>query len=298
MPLYTGWTGGADNSHGIPEHPPRILIANPKTLEFAGPAKGTYPLWYDPSYWYAGAKIRLNLGEQLTAFKATLAAYYQLGIVTPGLLAGVLMLAISIRKPLNSYIPDRNFKWLISWALCGLATYAVVHVEPRYVGAFFVLFWLTVYRAFWSRVKEGARVAILVTVLGTLYIPSLIILGAATTQAVRERTNTPDYVVVAGALGAAGVNRGDRLAVVGPCLDAYYARYGGTTIVAQIVDSDGFWRLPKERLDVVEKSLAELGVKAIVSRDRPNSSINGGGWQDVVAPSGVRYSILALKTKS
>ena len=297
MPLYTGWTGGADNSHGIPEHPPRILIASPETLEFAGPAKGTYPLWYDPSYWYAGAKIRLNPGEQLTAIKTTLAAYYQLVIMTPGLLAGVLMLAISIRKRTVSCIPDRNSKWLMSWALCGLATYAVVHVEPRYVGAFFVLFWLTVYRAFWSRVKEGARAAILVTVLCTLYIPSSIILAAATAQAVRERTKKPDYMVIGEALSAASVNRGNRLAVVGPCLDAYYARYVGTTIVAQVVDSDGFWRLPEERLDLVKKSLAKLGVKAIVSRDRPVSSIYGGGWQDVVAPSGARYSILALKTE-
>jgi hypothetical protein len=295
MPLHTGWTGGSDNSHGIPEHPPRILIAKPKILEFAGPMKGTYSLWYDPSYWYAGAKIRFNLAEQLTAFKATFAAYYLLGSMTPGLLAGVLMLAISIRKPSISYLPDRNSKWLIAWALCGLATYAVVRVEPRYVGAFFVLFWLVVYRAFWYRVKEGARVAILVTVLCTLYIPSSIVLAAATAQAVRERTNTPDYKVVGDALSAAGVNRGDRLAVVGSCLDAFYARYAGTTIVAQIVDSDGFWRLSEKQLDAATKSLALLGVRAIVSKNRPASS-NYGGWQDVVTPSGARYSILELKT--
>lgn len=207
------------------------------------------------------------------------------------------MLAISIRKPAISLIPDRNFKWLIGWALCGLATYAVVHVEPRYVGAFFVLFWLAIYRVLWFRVKVGARVAILVAVLGTLYIPSSIILVAATTRSVRERTNTPDYMVVAGALDAAGVHRGDRLAVIGSCLDAYYARYAGTKIVAQIVDSDGFWHLPEEQLDVVKKRLAQLGVKAIVSRDRPVGSIHRGGWQDVVTQSGMRYSILALKTE-
>jgi hypothetical protein len=104
-------------------------------------------------------------------------------------------------------------------------------------------------------------------------------------------------MVVAGALDAAGMHRGDRLAVVGYCLDAYYARYAGTKIVAQIVHPDEFWRLPERQLDLVKKSLATLGVKAIVSRDRPVSSINGGGWQDVVTPRGMRYSILALKTE-
>jgi hypothetical protein len=102
--------------------------------------------------------------------------------------------------------------------------------------------------------------------------------------------------VVGEAIGAVGVHRGDRLAVVGNCLDAYYARYAGTKIVAQ-VDADGFWRLPEERLDVIKRSLVKLGVKAIVSRDRPASSIYGGGWQDVLTPSGARYSILRLKTE-
>jgi hypothetical protein len=298
MPLYTGWTGSTDDVHGVPEHPPRILFDRPRTLEFTEPVKGTYPLWYDPTYWYAGAKIRLNLREQLAVLKTTIGAYYQLCIVTPGVFAGVLMLGISIRNRKVLPAPDRNSRWLIPWALSALVMYAVVHVEPRYVGAYFVLFWLAVYNFLWRRVTAGARVAVLVTVLCTLFIPSSIMLVAETTQALRERTRRPDYVVVGEALRAAGVHPGDRLATVGYSLDAYYARYAGAQIVAQIVDPKEFWHSSENDFDAVKKGLAKLGVKAIVSRDGPILSAQAGGWREVVTPSGDRYSILTLKTNS
>ena len=298
MPLYTSWTGSTDDAHGVPEHPPRILFDKPRTLEFAEPVKGTYPLWYDPTYWYAGAKIRFNLREQLAVLKTTLGAYYQLCIATPGLLAGVLVLCISIRNRKILPAPDRNSRWLIPWTLSALLMYAVVHVEPRYVGAYFVLFWLAVYNFLWRRVTAGARVAVLVTVLCTLFIPSSIVLVAGTTQAVRERANEPDYVLVAEALRAAGVNRGDRLATVGYSLDAYYARYAGAQIIAQIIDPSEFWRSSESDFEAVKKGLTKLGVKAIVSRDAPAVSAHAGGWREVVTPSGRRYSILTLKTDS
>lgn len=297
MPLYTGWTGSTDDAHGVPEHPPRILFDKPRTLEFAELVKGTYPLWYDPAYWYAGAKIRFNLNEQLAVLKTTFGAYYQLCIMTPGLLAGVLVLCISVRSWKILRASDRNSSWLILWALSALMMYAVVHVEPRYVGGYFVLFWLAVYRLLWDRAKAGARIAVLATVLSTLFVPSSIVLVAETTQAVRERANQPDYVLIAEGLRAAGVNRGDRLATVGYSLDAYYARYAGVQIVAQIVDPDEFWRSSASDFEEVKKGLIKLGAKAIVSRDAP-ASVHDGGWREVVTPSGNRYSILALKADS
>jgi len=298
MPLYTGWTGSTDDVHGVPEHPPRILFDRPRTLEFTEPVKGTYPLWYDPTYWYAGAKIRFNLREQLAVLKTTLGAYYQLCIRTPGLFAGVLMLCISIRNRKIRRAPDGNSRWLVPWVLGALSMYAVVHVEPRYVAAYFVLFWLAVYNFLWQRVTAGARIAVLLTVLLTLFVPSSITLVAETTQALRERARRPDYVVVGEALRAAGVHREDRLATVGYSLDAFYARYAGAQIVAQIIDPSEFWLSSESDFEAVKKGLTNLGVKAIVSRNAPAVSGHAGGWREVVTPSGDRYSILTLKTDS
>ena len=54
---FEGWTGtpGGD----MPLHGPRQVISDPEVLEFATPVAGTYPLWYDPAYWYEGAKLDL-----------------------------------------------------------------------------------------------------------------------------------------------------------------------------------------------------------------------------------------------
>ena len=112
----------------------------------------------------------------------------------------------------------------------------------------------------------------------------------------RERASRLDYVVVGEALHAVGVNLGDRLATVGYSLNAYYARYVGAQIVAQIVDPSEFWLSSESDYEAVKKGLTKLEVKAIVSRDAPAVSAHAKGWREVMTPSGDRYSILTLKT--
>jgi 4-amino-4-deoxy-L-arabinose transferase-like glycosyltransferase len=51
------WQG--DNpGNGIPKHPSRRIFNAPPVYEFATPVGGTYPNWYDPSYWYDGVVSR------------------------------------------------------------------------------------------------------------------------------------------------------------------------------------------------------------------------------------------------
>ncbi len=35
-------------------------MTKPELLEFAEPVSGTFPLWYDPAYWYAGVKAKFD----------------------------------------------------------------------------------------------------------------------------------------------------------------------------------------------------------------------------------------------
>jgi hypothetical protein len=100
-------------------------------------------------------------------------------------------------------------------------------------------------------------------------------------------------VAVGHALQAAGVNRGDRLATVGPGFEAYYARYTGTRIVASIVSEEAFRNLSPWELAQVRKQLAGIGVKALVSRVRPTNAV-AAGWEEVIVQGEVRHSIFMV----
>ncbi len=60
---FTYWQGELAEL-GKPEHPPRQIFSSPLVYEFATPIRGTYPPWYDPSYWEAGLRVRFDLGGQ------------------------------------------------------------------------------------------------------------------------------------------------------------------------------------------------------------------------------------------
>ena len=48
-------------------HPVPALNTEPKSYYFARPISGTYPLWYDPSYWHDGSKTTFELRRQFDA---------------------------------------------------------------------------------------------------------------------------------------------------------------------------------------------------------------------------------------
>src|SRR5205085_1566110 len=63
---FTHWQGEPAGS-GTPAHPTRQIFTAPNVYEFAAPVAGTYPPWYDPTYWYAGVTPHINLRQQAHA---------------------------------------------------------------------------------------------------------------------------------------------------------------------------------------------------------------------------------------
>lgn len=299
LPRYVGWTGGIADAHGTPNHPPRTLLGKPTILEFADPVKGTYPLWYDPSYWYAGARVRFDLRGQLTALKKSLIFYSSVFGRMAILFAGALLLLIYAVRQKRFATPDRDFRWLLTWPITACVMYAVVHAESRFLGAFFVLFWLQLYRVLWRSVADVVRAVVLGTVTCTLLILLTVSAVAAGARTVRSmmRLDQPEYVQVAMALQAAGVRRGDRLATVGNAFDAYYARYVGARVTAHIVEASEVRYLSAEDLGRVRERLASIGVKALVTTERPVNATSDG-WKDIMVSGSPRYSIMLVTTSS
>ncbi len=279
---YAGWTGD-DSEYGRPEHPPRVLVEKPRLLEFAQPINGTYPLWYDPAYWYGGAKTRIHLKEQVVAFKTNVRVYLQAFTQMSSLLAGALVLCGFVLQARILPIVHKEYQWLLLWPILACVMYAAVHAEYRFLGAFFVLFWLSLYSLLWSKTIDSVRTAVAATVLCTLLLPGAAKLlgGSAATEINHQQ--------IALALQSAGVSPGDRLASVGQSFENYYAHLAGTRIVAEFPDPNEFWRLSPTHMTQIKERLSAIGVKALVAIDRPVSA-SLDGWQEVAGSP--RVSIL------
>jgi hypothetical protein len=172
-----------------------------------------------------------------------------------------------------------------------LSLYALVVVERRFLGAFFVLLWLAVYGFLLFRVDVLTRQAILAVVLCVTMIELL----GASARVVRDRPlGQPAYETVAEALHAVGLKSGDRLALVGNGVEPYYARVGRLVVVAQIPDADEFWGLSASELNRITERLAKAGVRALVARDRLGGAMPGN-WRDLRTSDSTRYSILRVE---
>jgi hypothetical protein len=270
-------------------------MEKPLILEFDSPIKGTFPLWYDPAYWYAGAKLRFDLRQQVTALRAALREYQNMFFQAAVFLSGSIVLCIlAVREKRFCNLSLRE-SWLLTWPLTAMLMYAFVFVEGRYVGAFLVLLWLAIYGALMFRLNRQVAAAVCATVAGTVMIPFLADLAAKSPHIARDlvRSRQPDYQAVAVGLRNLGLHSGDRLAVVGEGFESYYARYARLRIVAEIPGTDEFWKLSALDLNSAAERLATIGVKAIVAKNRPDI-FPPANWRDVEASDSVRFSVLLL----
>jgi hypothetical protein len=119
------------------DHRPRKLLGDPPTFVVDRPAGVTFGPWYDPTYWYAGTTATFDVGEQVRVVRHAGRDYLDTLGTTSGLalaLGFALLLLVSARR---RDLPHIAQHWrLVVPAVLGLAMYAAVHVESRFVGAF------------------------------------------------------------------------------------------------------------------------------------------------------------------
>ena len=158
VPLYVLWQG-ENREDGIPKHPTKKIFEVPAIFEFAGPVGGTYPPWYDPSYWYEGVVLHFDLREQLRVLASNVRIY--LDVLQGGLIVGFLILYLMGRRGWLC-VKDITEQWrLLVPSIAALGMYALVHVELRYIGPFLVLLWMGV--AFAVRLPDSPESKRLIT---------------------------------------------------------------------------------------------------------------------------------------
>jgi hypothetical protein len=295
VPQYH-WQGG-DGADGVPLHPTRRIVDSPATFEFGHPVGGSYPIWYDPSYWYEGIRPRYSELRRPLALLAWVKEAYccdwrdglRVSLLVVVALAGLLVLARSRGQSLVS----GGVRYWPLWppVLVSLAIYAMLGVQVRRLAPFVAVGVLTLVSSLrWPPSAFRRWVAsAMVLALALLLFMSVVRVAAPALPALAGGVDHPHWRI-AQALAAAGVKPGDRIASIGAD-DGYWTRLAGVKMVAEVPDVSAFSSASEAAQRRVLDALAGAGVRAVVSRTPVRVGSAAHQWQ-AVADTG--YMVLKL----
>ncbi len=237
--MFRHWQG--DPVHGTPLHATRPLSTGPVIYEFAEPVRGTYPVWYDASYWYDGVRVSLKPSLELHRLANSVEDYLGQEWFYPALV-GLLVLYLSVGNAGLRRTVQSNWFVLVP-AAAGLFLYALARVLGRYVAPFVVIGLLTLLTGMGLRVPrnraDGSGIddrtaAVLAAVFGLMVISQLWFKD-------RKVPRGHMHLAVAARLAELGVPPGSRLGVIGESSNAYWAHLAGDRIVAEITPDESGW---------------------------------------------------------
>ena len=294
---YPHWQG-EPAGNGTPLHPSHLIFDHPPIYEFGEPVGGTYPITYDPFYWYEGVTVHADLARQVDYILFSLMYYSDLLLrQQPGLLLGVILLYWIGRSRTLSW-RDYPLRWgLVIVAIAAFVFYGVVNVIGRYIGVFLVLLWADLLANI--RIPREQVSKNLASLIGILMIALLVLNIVATNLSgyrdLSGKANPHQEVFVDGvppawpgevaqALHGLGVKQGEKVAIIGYGFDAFWARLARVKIVAEMLDyqATDFWLGNKDFQQEVLQVFASTGARAVVAEYVP-SYARLDGWQQVGA---------------
>lgn len=276
----THWQGEPSGT-GIPLHPTRKVSVDPPIYEFAQPIAGSYPAWYDPSYWYEGIRAHFSLRGQLWVLFKSANGYFKLFSRSGALYVVFLALILLVRKTGKWEWGTRQF--LLVWlpSLVALGMYAFILIKQRYVSGFalvVVLWILSSARISFAELEVFRKRALWATILA----PAVALLWPLAVNVRETIANRPyDQQVVADGLREMGIAPGTQVASIGSGLEAYWAHLAEVKIIAEIPEKgDSFLAVNSPRRREVLNKFLELGAKAVVTKNVAVAH-STEGWQEV-----------------
>ena len=291
---YEHWQGGPPGA-GMPVHPTRKLSDHPDIYEFGVKNMGTYPAWFDPSYWYEGITPHLNSKHQVVVLVRDLALEFQIILESGAELVCVLIILALLSNYRRPWIKGLRRLWFI-WVpgAIALTMFALVHVEPRFLGGWLILLFSGAVCACSLPTDTGTRRA--VWCIGTA---AVITAGAALILAVSreavgadyEASRSPFNASIAAFLLNNGLRPGDGVALIGNGTEAYWAHLAQLRLVAEIPagiasrpghPAMDFWESRPEQQQRALGILGQTGAKAVIAGSQ--HSIEGSVPSIVPAP--------------
>ncbi len=306
------WTAGPVAS-GTPVHPTRRILDFPSVFEFAAPTGGTYPVWYDPSYWNEGLRAPFNAGQQLRKILSNVRFMYALLLnvhavqlfqnghayllFSPVIVLCWLTLIYLGARPRISALWSVTVPVILP-AVSALLMYLLVYSEPRHLGPFVALLYTGGFAMLRMARVSGLKIvscAMVVTLALAVAVPSSHTAFAATRP---EVSHSEDWRVVEG-LRQLGIGEGTRVGSLTYSNHDHvrWARLAGAKIVAEmfsgayVTSEDAFWKADDATRNRVIGALARAGAQVIVSRRLPEGVPPPAGWQRIGA---TRYFVLRI----
>jgi hypothetical protein len=275
---YTNWQGDSAFPGSLPLHPPRRLSDDPEVFEYSAHLKGTYPPWFDPTWWTAGLRAEFHPWNQTLRLLRSATFYIDLFMGTAGvsatLLVAVLLLGADARVVM---LELRHFLPVIILCLAGLAIYAPVLVDTRFIGSFAAMFWILPAAAarggrprvpgWWTERAAFVCAACLGISIGI----------QSGTEAWKVHDQPDPQPRIARLLGKLGLHHGDRVisvgikggSITGSSFDAFWAYLAGVQIVAEVPEGRDFLCAPRPTAERWYRTFARLGARAVVSGAMP-----------------------------
>jgi hypothetical protein len=296
---FIHWQGDPTGASGTPLHPTRKLFDSPAVFEFGSPVAGTYPPWYDPTYWYEGVQPRVSLRAQLKAVVRNVVMAYQFMFYRffPGaILACLFILFYTSRRSLRHLARDVRAYWfLLAPALVASGFYMLVHFEQRYFAPFVAMIGMSLFAAVrLARTNESKRlVAALVFVTLAMFALSVGYYGARELYSTlrdlapgRTGARTDVQWQVADELRRLGVAPNERVASIGNTMFNAWPRLARVRVVAEIStrtggDVEKFWAGDAALKARVVETFARTGARLIVAEGIPEWASLPDGWQRI-----------------
>lgn len=281
-PMYRHWQG--DAAHPA-LHPTRKISQWPEVYEFREPIPGTYPVWYDPTYWNAGVDSSVHVRNEFVAVAANLFRYTRFLFTETALFTIPMLLLVFAGKP-NQWSRVATSYWpAIVPCLAMFAVYGMAIWEARYISAFAAVLW-TVALSSVRFGKSGLGPRILRSAAWLLVIAVgfniLLVLFYRALDTSREQAR----VVIAEQLSAMGIRPGTEMAIVGDGFGAYWARLARIRLIAEIPQAlptgdsaAAFWSLDSDGRDKILALLRASGAKAVLAENPPR--VLPPGWKPI-----------------
>jgi hypothetical protein len=305
---FIHWQGEPAGAHGTPAHPSRKLFDSPAIYEFATPVAGSYPPWYDPTYWYEGIRPRLSFSQQLKAIARNVLHAYQFLFYRffPGAVVSALFILFYLsRRPTRRLARDvAAYGFLLAPALVASASYLLIHFEQRYFAPFVVVIGMSLFAAVRLPPTDDARrlsAALVIVTLATFALSLGFYSALDLSSAVRDLAPGHGARVdaqwrVAEELRQMGVAPGEPVASIGNTMFHAWPRLARVRVVAEIStrtgdDVEKFWAGDAALRQKVLETFARTGARVIVAEGIPSWVSEAEGWRRIGATHFYVYAL-------